>query len=546
MRSSLRGTLDEIDRRVADVLRRTRAAEQRGRSPGVTLLYERGRLEALRRDVAEAMRGYGVRASTVARSMIDDEADEALRWSARFLEAVGADHGAALNIAPFRPELVAQARANLAEGSPLSELFAKFGPDAAARVEAGIVQGAALGQSPDLIARRIHADVLETYTGRSRLIARTEAQRIVRGVAREAHRASPLIGGWRWLSSLDRTTCPACWAMHGTLHDVEEVLEGHPGCRCTMVPELASALARRDGARPGLEPGEERFAALPADAQRAILGPGKFEAYRRGEIRLADLAERIESPAWGGMIRERSLVGARRRPGLPTTGQRRPTLVDPSELVDLSEIEPESDPLGIARARRFGVVAEQVRGAMALAARVLRLPGDTPRVPLRVDPNMHLQGTSGSFRSSRGGEPVELMLSNAESLDDRRPSTVLHEFGHYLDAVAMPGGEPFASRAMTSSGLGDWYAAVMNSATPRRIFEAEIPDDMKDYLLSPHELWARSFAQWVATRAGDAGRAMRTDLASRPEQWDDADFAPIADAIDDYMGERGWLANPGD
>lgn len=310
MRASLEGIADEIDEKLREVLERIGAAEQAGRRPGVSFLYERGRLEALRRDVTEAMGRYGARAADVAGDLRDTEAVEALTWSARFLEAVGADHGAALSIAPFRPELVAQARANLAEGSPLADLFAKFGPEAARRVEAGIVQGAALGQSPDLIARRIRADVVETYAGRSRLIARTEAQRITRGVAREAYRSSPLVGGWRWMSSLDRTTCPACWAMHGTLHDVEEALPGHPGCRCTMVPELASALQRGDGARPGLEPGEERFADLDPATQRVILGPGKFEAYQAGEIRLADLAQRMESESWGPMIRERSLASA--------------------------------------------------------------------------------------------------------------------------------------------------------------------------------------------------------------------------------------------
>ena len=316
MRAALQRVERQIGRELDRVLAKIGAAEQAGRRPGVSFLYERGRLEGLRREVIEQMGRFGGRGATVVSRLTDADAADALTWTARFLEAVGRDTGGRpLAVAPFRPELVAQARANMAEGSPLADLFAKFGPDAAQRVEAGLVNGLALGQHPSLIARRLRGDIVETYTGRAHLIARTESQRVVRAVSSEAYKVHPAAVGWWWFSSRDRTTCAGCWAMHGTFHPPEEVLAGHPGCRCTMVP----ALDQRPP--PGLEPGEQQFAELDPDDQAAVLGPGKLAAYRDGELRLGDLVHRVESERWGPMYREASLVRAReqaaRRAGRP-------------------------------------------------------------------------------------------------------------------------------------------------------------------------------------------------------------------------------------
>ena len=363
MRASLGGVEERIGRELDRVLAKIAGAQARGREPGVSFLYERGRLEGLRRQVVEEMGRYGRRAASTTARLTAADADAALSWTARMIEANGADRGISLAVAPFRPELVAQARANMAEGSPLPELFAKFGPDAAQRVEAGLVQGLALGQHPDLIARRIRADVVETYRGRSHLIARTESQRVVRAVSREAYRTSDVVGGWRWLASRDRTTCAACWAEHGSLHDADEVLDGHPGCRCVMVPELARTIDRPP--IPGLEPGEELFARLPAETRRAILGPSKAAAYEAGEVRLRDFAHRLENERWGSMVREGSLVRAKAEARRRADAARRATS-RPTRPADAGP-----QPLTLEAARGFlEPLAERAERMDALAAQV--------------------------------------------------------------------------------------------------------------------------------------------------------------------------------
>ena len=69
-----------------------------------------------------------------------------------------------------------------------------------------------------------------------------------------------------------------------------------------------------------------------------------------------------------------------------------------------------------------------------------------------------------------------------------------------------------------------------------------------DYLLRPREQFARTYAQWVATRTGD--RTLLDQLAVfqgaenytlRAYQWPDDDFTPIGAALDDIFRERGLL-----
>lgn len=73
-----------------------------------------------------------------------------------------------------------------------------------------------------------------------------------------------------------------------------------------MIPVLADSEDM-----PPIQTGPEWFAQQPADVQRQILGNGAYEAYRRGEIQLQDMATRTESERWGGSVRRSTLTEAR-------------------------------------------------------------------------------------------------------------------------------------------------------------------------------------------------------------------------------------------
>jgi hypothetical protein len=51
--------------------------------------------------------------------------------------------------------------------------------------------------------------------------------------------------------------------------------------------------------RPEIEPGADRFAALPEGDRLAVLGRARFDAYERGDISLEDMVRPTESERWG-------------------------------------------------------------------------------------------------------------------------------------------------------------------------------------------------------------------------------------------------------
>ena len=62
--------------------------------------------------------------------------------------------------------------------------------------------------------------------------------------------------------------------------------------------------------------------------------------------------------------------------------------------------------------------------------------------------------------------------------------------------------------------------------------------------MSDEELWARSYAQYIAKKSGN--QDMNAQLAEMqespfPSQWSDDDFAPIMEAIDGIFRAKGWI-----
>ena len=191
----------------------------------------------------------------------------------------------------------------LQDGSPLADLLAELGPDAARLVSDGLIQGLALGLGAAEIAREIRAGLGGNLV-RALRIARTETLRAYREASRAAYQANnDLVAGWVWRSGRNRRTCGACWAMDGTFHTLDEMLDGHPNCRCYMVPVVRGKpnIALRKN-------GVEAFNELWQVEQLAVLGPAKFTAFQDGAITLTDLVGRRFDARWGSMRYEKSLI----------------------------------------------------------------------------------------------------------------------------------------------------------------------------------------------------------------------------------------------
>jgi SPP1 gp7 family putative phage head morphogenesis protein len=170
-----------------------------------------------------------------------------------------------------------------------------------------LVRGVAVGDNPAVAARRMVERAEGAFNGglaRAMTIARTEILDAHRAAAQAGQDAnSRTLRGWRWSASLTTTTCPACWAMHGTVHPLSQPgPQGHQNCRCSRAPLTKSWAAL--GFEGVDEPpdlfgdAEQVFRALPREDQVEILGPARLAAFLRGDVAWEDLATKRDNPGW--------------------------------------------------------------------------------------------------------------------------------------------------------------------------------------------------------------------------------------------------------
>lgn len=201
-------------------------------------------------------------------------------------------------------------------GSPLADLFAGFGAEAAKSASDALISGVSLGWGPQRIASQV-SQALDVPRWRALTVARTESVRAYKGAALENYRAnSDVVGGWIWVCALLKSSCAACVAMHGTRHSLDEQLQDHPCGRCTMAPETKSwadilgplGIDTSDikETRLNLQSGSDWLSGQDEATQKAILGP-KYNGWSNGDFSLEDMVGENRSQQWGKSIYERSL-----------------------------------------------------------------------------------------------------------------------------------------------------------------------------------------------------------------------------------------------
>lgn len=178
--------------------------------------------------------------------------------------------------------------------------------DADAAMRRELVRGVAVGAHPNEAARRMLTRLEGAFNGgltRAVTIARTEmldAHRQAAQASQAVH--GEVLSGWVWVASLTRTSCGACWAMHGTEHPSSEPGPlGHPRCRCSRTPVVKpwQELGINVPEPPSVIPdAQATFRELPRADQVHILGRGRLAAWERGDVAWRDLATRRDNPDW--------------------------------------------------------------------------------------------------------------------------------------------------------------------------------------------------------------------------------------------------------
>lgn len=189
------------------------------------------------------------------------------------------------------------------------------------------------------------------------------------------------------------------------------------------------------------------------------------------------------------------------------------------------------------------------------------LPADGLKVTMRKT-----QSRRGHLKyQTIGGRQVPLEIN--VSTESRPALTFAHEFGHLLDLSYLGEEGVPATRNFTAvtGELGDALRALdtaWKESDAYRLLAENGRDRLSQYMLSRSELWARSFAQWSATRGTGALReqlqtALQGEAAARsagegslgwrfyPSVWQADDFDAISTALERVLKAAGLLRPTG-
>lgn len=155
------------------------------------------------------------------------------------------------------------------EGKSLQTVFKRMTPAVADRARVELIEGFALGESNEAIAKRI-SDVTDLGRRRALVISRNETVMAYRIASAEFY-AEAGLKEYRFLSALDPRTCLVCWRLHGTKWKLKEKPHIHTQCRCVVVPVIKGEK---------IKTGVELFDSLETGFQKQILGPKRFELFQ--------------------------------------------------------------------------------------------------------------------------------------------------------------------------------------------------------------------------------------------------------------------------
>lgn len=205
----------------------------------------------------------------------------------------------------------------------MMDLFQSVAKQGVKDIDKVMTRGVITGKPIAQVTKDFH-DKMNGTVARAATIVRTETLRAYREGTRQSYeRNSDIVKGWAWRCARTTRCCSVCWAMDGQRFATNAMMHTHVNCRCFMVPVTPTwAELGFTGIKeaPAPVPAGLAFSKLSAADQRRILGPGKYEAYKAGDIKLSDLAGYNVDPRWGGNRYERSLKEAIANKGKPIPG----------------------------------------------------------------------------------------------------------------------------------------------------------------------------------------------------------------------------------
>ena len=176
------------------------------------------------------------------------------------------------------------------ETAPLRTLMMKAWPQAVDGLTQSLIRGVALGWNPRKTAREMRNGV-DSGLDRMLVIARTEEIKAYRTAQYEQARSmGGMVRGMKRLAARNERTCLACLLDDGHVYPIDMMPGDHVSGRCRFVVVWMG----RD--EDTWTSGREWLQSQDEATQRSIMGPGRYDAWQRGEIGLDDMVRQQNDP----------------------------------------------------------------------------------------------------------------------------------------------------------------------------------------------------------------------------------------------------------
>lgn len=372
--------------------------------------------------------------------------------------------------------------------------------------------------------RKIEREMERRVPGSRDIAGRIVSGALYGGLGDVFDRVKDLIPCWEYSAIMDNATCGPCRSADGTRFNTwaeamrvlpnggpNPLCRGDGRCRCRLVP-----------CPPGTDPDSGEPEPLIEHPTRLIMRPPELD-----ELRFF----RDENPSWAPGARE------------------------PSDALIDKIIEGER------------IIDSAVR------VRTTRPIRSFPVVEIDAHPREGGGETVGSFGRFESGRPGAMLLSEPQAL-----GTILHEYGHFLDSVLYNGDGTFAPGTEHDKGYGSGRALLSGAGPHREAFQklftaimatepmerlvamrlnpesqsfltdvGVVYADMEylDYLLRPHETFARALAAALTEKSGNSSLQFGQDQlgserAVYPQGWLKRDRIKLVEAFEEFFRSVGW------
>jgi hypothetical protein len=520
-----------------DYLSLAREVEEKvrlGETVSASKLYQMERYKSLLGQTMVETHKYQLWSADLIERRQMDLASMGVKDAQKLIEASYLDAGSVIGAFNRLPvEAVEMMMGYASNGMPLYELLFESYADTVEDLTDILIESIAKGVHARKSAR-LMADKMAGNLQRALVVARTEQIRAYRRASTEQMKESGVVEGWYWRCAKQSRTCMACLAMDdGSVHDLDEDLNDHPNGRCFKQPAIIGL------EKPEMQGGKAFFESLDEETQRKMMGDEMFEAWKGGRIDFGGLAKKVQSDEWGTHVVRASLkdLGVEK-------------VVDAVEGGGMAERL--GDALDVTVKGRLG---KQINEMIDIIEDVHGVSG-LPKIPIKQS---YGERTLGQFvYGKKGAKEIKVSIkSNAPMM------TTAHEIGHFIDYQGMGGGKWATFDLGKESPLYNWAKAMEKSEAYKTLKEIQktgmltmvennvlishpVANNSISYYLDNQELWARSYAQYIAKKSNNP--SMLKELYGKqkqkygiPTQWSDADFLEIEKAIDGVLEAMKWL-----